>query len=122
MRHAGIKFAALVLTAVVALNAQCMALCAVGFCPNPPETASHSHCHHHQNPKAPAPGEAHNCAPQQPFFARNSSAAFPVPTFAGPAAVAAPDCADAIATTPLPARFEASPPGMASSSHFVLRI
>jgi hypothetical protein len=123
MRHAGIQFAALLLMAFIAINAQCVALCSVGICPVPPEDAPHTHCPHHQNRKAPVPVNAHNCAPQQPFLARNASEAFPAPAAAGFVAVMATQGAlPAIAPRVLTVLFEASPPGISAQSRPVLRI
>jgi hypothetical protein len=118
MHGAGIKFAILLLVAFVAVNAQCVALCAMGNCPHPADASPHSHCPHHKSPRE----MPHTCAPQQPFFAKGLSKLISAPALQVGAMVSqsAPIVAALFSDI---AAVDSSPPRLlATPSLFVLRI
>jgi len=83
MYRPGFKLSALLLLALVAIHAQCLAYCAFGVCPLSAATA-HSHCRHHApDGKQPLNSAAIHCTPEQAFLVRASS---PIP----PASALAP--------------------------------
>ena len=118
MHRAGIKFAILLLIAFVAVNAQCVALCAMGNCPHPADAAPHSHCPHHKAPRE----TPHTCSPQQPFFAKSSGELIPSPTLQVGVVVSqsAPIVTAVFAEI---AAVDSSPPKiLATPSIFILRV
>jgi hypothetical protein len=117
MHGAAIKFAILLLIAFVAVNAQCVALCAMGNCPHPVDAAPHSHCPHHKAPRE----TPHTCAPQQPFFAKSSGEPIPAPALQAGAMVSqsAPILAAVFSDV---AAVDSSPPQILAPSIFVLRL
>jgi hypothetical protein len=118
MPRAGIKFAILLLIAFVAVNAQCVALCAMGNCPHPADATPHSHCPHHKSPRE----TPHTCAPQQPFFAKGSSELISAPVLQAGAMVSQSAPVVAPLLTDIAAVGSSPPKLLASPSLFVLRI
>jgi hypothetical protein len=122
--HAGIKAAALLLIALVTAQVQCVALCAIGICPQG-RASQPAACHQsHGNPPAHGDSRTQNCAPPQPFFGKSSAESFPDPDaqclgVIDPVSHAFPDRAAVNST----AAAEASPPLRAGPfSILVLRV
>ena len=78
MRRAGFPSLALLIAAFVSWQAQCVALCDLGICPQPADAAPHSQCPHHSRGKLPG-GAGHACQAQQPFFAKSGGNWIPAP-------------------------------------------